>query len=42
MSHEEIEILAKKRPETIQEAMELPGVTPATVVHLMNYMIKSR
>ncbi|UKJ89445.2 glucose-inhibited division protein a-like protein [Theileria orientalis] len=41
MSHEEIEILTKKRPETIQEAMELPGVTPATVVHLMNYMIKS-
>ncbi|UKK02454.2 glucose-inhibited division protein a-like protein [Theileria orientalis] len=42
MSHEEIEILTKKRPETIQEAMELPGVTPATVVHLMNYMIRSR
>eukprot|EP00375_Theileria_parva_P001105 XP_763776.1 glucose inhibited division protein A [Theileria parva strain Muguga] len=40
MSMEEIEILSRERPETIQEAMELPGITPATAVQLANYIIK--
>uniref|UniRef100_A0A3B0MZD5 Glucose-inhibited division protein a-like protein, putative n=1 Tax=Theileria annulata TaxID=5874 RepID=A0A3B0MZD5_THEAN len=42
MSMEEIEILSREKPQTIQEAMELPGVTPATAVQLANYIIKEK
>ncbi|KAI5618075.1 protein MTO1-like, mitochondrial [Silurus asotus] len=41
LSDEVREVLDRARPDTLGAATRLPGVTPAAVVHLLNYVTKT-
>lgn len=41
-SSEELELLAKHRPENLQVAQSIQGITPHTLVYLQNYFAKGR
>lgn len=41
LSNEVREILDRVRPDTLGAATRLPGVTPAAIVHLLNYVSKT-
>ncbi|XP_060719773.1 protein MTO1 homolog, mitochondrial isoform X2 [Tachysurus vachellii] len=41
LSDEVREVLDRARPDTLGAAIRLPGVTPAAIVHLLNYVSKT-